>query len=107
MRLPPGRAWGVVHFTGGAVLGSYPHIAYDALLSEVADSGAAPQTARCRTPRLYLHAVAAPAKRNAVSTPQTPSGKRATRGVTRASACAQVAPLGGSRVARDVPHVCR
>ena len=43
VRLPPGRAWGVVHFTGGAVLGAYPHIAYDALLSEVA--GACPTTA--------------------------------------------------------------
>lgn len=37
VRLPPGRAWGVVHFTGGAVLGSYPHIAYDAMLSELAE----------------------------------------------------------------------
>jgi hypothetical protein len=27
-RTPPGRAWGVAHFIGGAVLGSYPHIAY-------------------------------------------------------------------------------
>ena len=33
VRCPPGRAWGVVHFVGGAVLGSYPHIAYDAFLS--------------------------------------------------------------------------
>lgn len=38
MRMPAGRAWGVVHFTGGAVLGSYPHIAYDAMLSELCDS---------------------------------------------------------------------
>lgn len=38
MRLPPGRAWGVVHFTGGAVLGSYPHIAYDMMLSELCDT---------------------------------------------------------------------
>eukprot|EP00959_Pyramimonas_sp_CCMP1952_P332769 6968436-Pyramimonas_sp.AAC.1 len=26
VRLPPGRAWGCVHFMGGAVLGGYPHI---------------------------------------------------------------------------------
>lgn len=38
VRFPPGRAWGVVHFTGGAVLGSYPHIAYDAMLSELCDT---------------------------------------------------------------------
>ena len=33
----PGRAWGVVHFIGGAVLGSYPHIAYDAFLTRVCE----------------------------------------------------------------------
>lgn len=38
VRSPPGRAWGVVHFTGGAVLGSYPHLCYDALLSSLSDS---------------------------------------------------------------------
>ena len=37
VRAPSGRAWGVVHFIGGAVLGSYPHIAYDAFLSRVSD----------------------------------------------------------------------
>ena len=37
MRTPPGRAWGVVHFIGGAVLGSYPHIAYDAFLAQMCD----------------------------------------------------------------------
>jgi hypothetical protein len=37
VRLPPGRAWGVVHFIGGAVLGSYPHIAYDAFLTRVCE----------------------------------------------------------------------
>jgi len=36
-RTPPGRAWGVAHFIGGAVLGSYPHIAYDAFLSQLCD----------------------------------------------------------------------
>jgi hypothetical protein len=36
VRLPAGRAWGAVHFTGGAVLGSYPHICYDALLGALA-----------------------------------------------------------------------
>lgn len=36
-RVPPGRAWGAVHFVGGAVLGSYPHIAYDAFLSALCD----------------------------------------------------------------------
>jgi hypothetical protein len=38
VRSPPGRAWGVVHFTGGAVLGSYPHLCYDALLSSLSDA---------------------------------------------------------------------
>jgi hypothetical protein len=38
VRLPAGRAWGAVHFTGGAVLGSYPHICYDALLGALADA---------------------------------------------------------------------
>jgi hypothetical protein len=33
-----GRAWGVVHFIGGAVLGSYPHIAYDAFLARLGDN---------------------------------------------------------------------
>jgi hypothetical protein len=28
VKLPPGRAWGVVHFLGGAVLGAFPHIVY-------------------------------------------------------------------------------
>lgn len=37
VRIPPGRAWGVVHFIGGAVLGSYPHIAYDTFLSKLCD----------------------------------------------------------------------
>ena len=37
VRVPPGRAWGAVHFVGGAVLGSYPHIAYDAFLSALCD----------------------------------------------------------------------
>lgn len=37
VRCPPGRAWGVVHFVGGAVLGSYPHIAYDAFLRRLGD----------------------------------------------------------------------
>ena len=37
VRVPPGRAWGAVHFVGGAVLGSYPHIAYDAFLSRLCD----------------------------------------------------------------------
>ena len=37
VRVPPGRAWGAVHFIGGAVLGSYPHIAYDAFLSALCD----------------------------------------------------------------------
>ena len=37
VRQPPGRAWGVVHFIGGAVLGSYPHIAYDAFLTRVCE----------------------------------------------------------------------
>ena len=37
VRVPPGRAWGAVHFIGGAVLGSYPHIAYDAFLSRLCD----------------------------------------------------------------------
>lgn len=37
VRTPPGRAWGVAHFIGGAVLGSYPHIAYDAVLSRLCD----------------------------------------------------------------------
>ena len=31
------RAWGVVRFVGGAVLGSYPHIAYDAFLRRLGD----------------------------------------------------------------------
>jgi hypothetical protein len=38
VRLPAGRAWGALHFTGGAVLGSYPHICYDALLGSLADA---------------------------------------------------------------------
>jgi hypothetical protein len=29
--LPPAVPWGVIHFTGGAVLGSYPHIVYNEL----------------------------------------------------------------------------
>ena len=34
----PARARvGVVHFVGGAVLGSYPHIAYDAFLRRLGD----------------------------------------------------------------------
>jgi len=37
VRLPPGRAWGVAHFIGGAVLGAYPHIAYDAFLRRLCD----------------------------------------------------------------------
>ena len=37
VRFPPTRAWGVAHFIGGAVLGSYPHIAYDKLLSTLSD----------------------------------------------------------------------
>ena len=37
VRVPRGRAWGAVHFVGGAVLGSYPHIAYDAFLSRLCD----------------------------------------------------------------------
>lgn len=28
VKLPPGRAWGCVHFLGGAVLGAFPHIVY-------------------------------------------------------------------------------
>ena len=31
------RPWGFVHFIGGAVLGSYPEIAYDSFLGRVAD----------------------------------------------------------------------
>jgi len=41
VRLPPGRAWGVLHFTGGAVLGSYPQLCYDAMLSALAETGLA------------------------------------------------------------------
>jgi len=37
VKAPAGRAWGVVHFIGGAVLGQYPHIAYDAFLSALCD----------------------------------------------------------------------
>ena len=37
VRSPPGRAWGVAHFIGGAVLGSYPHVAYDAFLARLCD----------------------------------------------------------------------
>lgn len=37
MRLPPGRAWGFLHFTGGAVLGSFPHIAYSVMLERLSD----------------------------------------------------------------------
>lgn len=37
VRRPRGRAWAVVHFTGGAVLGSFPHIAYSALLEQLAE----------------------------------------------------------------------
>ena len=36
VRQPPGRAWGVVHFIGGAVR-LYPHIAYDAFLTRVCE----------------------------------------------------------------------
>uniref|UniRef100_A0A7S1IFQ1 Uncharacterized protein n=1 Tax=Eutreptiella gymnastica TaxID=73025 RepID=A0A7S1IFQ1_9EUGL len=32
---PPTIPWGVIHFIGGAVLGSYPHIAYNELLTRV------------------------------------------------------------------------
>lgn len=45
VRSPPGRAWGVAHFVGGAVLGSYPHIAYDAFLSRLCDDAG---VGRCR-----------------------------------------------------------
>ena len=38
VRAPRGRAWGFVHFVGGAVLGAYPDVAYDALLTRVADA---------------------------------------------------------------------
>ena len=37
VKLPRQRAWGAVHFVGGAVLGSYPHIAYDAFLTRLCD----------------------------------------------------------------------
>jgi hypothetical protein len=37
VRRPASRAWGAVHFTGGAILGSFPHIAYSALLEAVAE----------------------------------------------------------------------
>jgi hypothetical protein len=36
--LPPGRAWGAVHFTGGAVLGRYPSLCYGTLLKALSDS---------------------------------------------------------------------
>jgi len=39
VRVPAGRAWGCVHFMGGAVLGAFPHIVYDAFLSRVCDEG--------------------------------------------------------------------
>ncbi len=38
VRTPPGRAWGVLHFTGGAVLGGFPHLCYDAMLSALSDA---------------------------------------------------------------------
>jgi hypothetical protein len=38
VRTPPGRAWGVLHFTGGAVLGGYPHLCYNALLGSLCDA---------------------------------------------------------------------
>ncbi|KAK3266823.1 hypothetical protein CYMTET_24585 [Cymbomonas tetramitiformis] len=39
VRLPAGRAWGCVHFIGGAVLGSFPHIVYDTFLGRLCDEG--------------------------------------------------------------------
>ena len=58
VRCPPGRAWGVVHFVGGAVLGSYPHIAYDAFLRRLGDdAGAAEQEQCCRDGRRGVSAV--------------------------------------------------
>ena len=33
--MPPAIPWGVIHFIGGAVLGTYPHIAYNELFTRV------------------------------------------------------------------------
>lgn len=38
VRRPSRRAWGVVHFTGGAVLGGFPHLCYDAMLSSLSEA---------------------------------------------------------------------
>lgn len=39
LRLPASTPWAVVHFVGGAALGSAPQLCYDALLSTVCDRG--------------------------------------------------------------------
>mmetsp|Transcript_33506 Transcript_33506/g.85627 ORF Transcript_33506/g.85627 Transcript_33506/m.85627 type:complete len:393 (+) Transcript_33506:268-1446(+) len=39
VRLPAGTPQGVVHFVGGALLGTYPQVAYDELLKRVCDYG--------------------------------------------------------------------